>query len=445
MKDVRAPIAEFVRQYGESGTVRMHMPGHKGVPLLGAEAYDITEIRGADYLYEPAGIILRSSEIAAELYGSRRTLFSTEGSSLSIKAMLTCAAASLGRGAKFASARNCHRAFINGCILLGIDPVWIYPEKPAASICSSEITAHDVEQTLAADPDIRAVYITSPDYPGNLADIRGIAQVCHARGALLLVDNAHGAYLKFAGQLHPLDLGADMCCDSAHKTLPALTGASLLHISKSAPAQIAEIAPEEMSLFASTSPSYVIMQSIERCMAELQSGLAERIALLCQRLSELKQEIRALGLDTAGDEPMKLTLSPAGAGYTGDGLAEHLRSHGIEPEYSDGAYCVLMPTPCNTEDDLIRVLDALKALPKRTPITDPLPELIRPRKALAPREAYFLPHERIPLSEADGRICARTAVSCQPSVPVIVGGEVFDKKIIKILERYSFFQADVVK
>ncbi|SDB30076.1 Arginine/lysine/ornithine decarboxylase [Ruminococcaceae bacterium FB2012] len=441
------PIYDFVKSYNESGTVRMHMPGHKGQALLGAERLDITEIKGADYLYEAEGIIRRSEEIASGLYGSARTLFSTEGSSFSIKGMLACAKAFLGAGARFAAARNCHRAFLNGCILLDIDPMWIFPGKSSRSVCSSEVTAEDVRRTLEQDPSIRAVYITSPDYFGNMSDIAGIAEVCHRKGAILLVDNAHGAYLKFAGEgLHPLDCGADLCCDSVHKTLPALTGASLLHISKRAPHGLAERAPEEMSLFGSTSPSYVIMQSIERCMLELKNGLSEGIRKFCKEVSAHKARLLSAGFELAGQEPMKITLSAAVKGRSGGELAEHLRKKGIEPEYADRLYVVLMPTPYNRPGDLEAVTSVLEALPdKGAPLLSDDPEISVPKKAMSPREAYFRPFRRIPVEEAVGKVCARTAMSCQPSIPVIAGGEVFDEKIIKILKNYGIFRADVVE
>ncbi|MBR4554753.1 MAG: aminotransferase class V-fold PLP-dependent enzyme [Ruminococcus sp.] len=439
------PIYDFIIAYTAGGTVRMHMPGHKGSPLLGPEVLDITEIKGADYLFEAEGIIRQSEDLAAEIYGAGRTLFSTEGSSLSIKGMLACVRACLGPDAKIAAGRNCHRAFINGCILLGIDPVWIWPETHSDSICASHITPSDVEAVLK-NSSVKAVYITSPDYLGNMADVSRIAEVCHRHGALLLVDNAHGAYLKFAGEgLHPLDCGADICCDSAHKTLPALTGASLLHISRSAPAGLADCAKAEMSLFASTSPSYVIIQSTERSISELSNGLAERIRSFCKEVSSSRERISLAGFTTVGDEPMKITVAPMSAGYTGNDLADELRKRGIEPEYSDSAYTVLMPSPYNKDGDLDKVIKAFEDIPRRYAVKDELPRLIRPERAMGLREAYFSGSERIPVDKAAGRICSRTALSCQPSVPVIAGGEVFDEKIIKILKSYSIFEADVVK
>ena len=447
MRSPELPISRFIEGYNQSGTIRLHMPGHKGRALLGPEPLDITEIKGADYLFEAEGIIHQSEDLAAELYGAGRTLFSTEGSSLSIKGMLACVRAFLGKRTRIAAARNCHRAFLNGCILLGIEPVWIYPEKPSASICSAEVTPADIARLLKSDGGIGAVYITSPDYLGSMADIRRIAEICHAHNALLLVDNAHGAYLKFTGRpLHPLELGADLCCDSAHKTLPALTGASLLHISKSAPEEIISCGASEMSLFASTSPSYVIMQSIERSIYELRHGLGERIERCCGEVSSAKEKLISEGFELYGSEPMKLTVGAVSRGYTGEALAQALRVGGIEPEYADSACVVLMPTPYNAPGELMRTVEVLSGLPVLgRKLSFPKPEVIRPERALSPREAYFSPHRRVPVGEAEGRICARTAISCQPSIPIIVPGEVFSDKIIRILESYSIMAAEVVE
>lgn len=229
------------------------MPGHKGRVLHGMENRDITEIKGADYLYESEGIIAESEALTAEVFGAGKTLYSTEGSSLSIKTMLgIIKSCRKNREERMvvAAPRNVHKAFIDGCCLLDIDVAWVYPQKLSAQLCSSSITALDIRRTImefGRIPD--AVYITSPDYLGNMADIRSISEVCREMEIPLLVDNAHGAYLKFLEEsLHPLDSGADMCVDSAHKTLPVYTGGGYLHISKSAPEEWFYCAKEVMSL-----------------------------------------------------------------------------------------------------------------------------------------------------------------------------------------------------
>ncbi|MDY3764348.1 MAG: amino acid decarboxylase, partial [Candidatus Ventricola sp.] len=224
---MNTPIADFVRRYATSGTARLHMPGHKGRAFLGCEALDITEIAGADSLYEAHGIIRESEENASALFGSARTLYSTEGSSQCIRAMLFLCLTCRASGAKpvVVAARNVHKAFVFAAALLDIEIVWLWPES-MTSLCACEVTPQRLERTLSAmDAPPAAVYITSPDYLGGQADVAALARVCHAHGTVLAVDNAHGAYLRFLSpSRHPLDLGADICCDSAHKTLPVLTG-----------------------------------------------------------------------------------------------------------------------------------------------------------------------------------------------------------------------------
>ena len=224
---METPIADFVRRYADSGTVRAHVPGHKGKSLLGCEALDITEIRGADSLYEADGIIRRSESCAGELFGSGRTVYSTEGSSQCIRAMLYLALI-CGNGSRtIVAARNVHRAFLYAAALLDFEIVWLWPEQ-STSLCSCPVSPDALERTLAELPaPPAAVYLTSPDYLGGMADISALAEVCRKHSTLLAVDNAHGAYLRFLEpSRHPLDLGAALCCDSAHKTLPVLAGVS---------------------------------------------------------------------------------------------------------------------------------------------------------------------------------------------------------------------------
>lgn len=442
-----APINSFVRRYYESGISRFHMPGHKGKTLHGLEALDITEIKGADYLYEAEGIIAASEAAASEIFGTGKTLYSTEGSSLSIKTMLalTCRRSSSGR-IKIIAPRNVHRAFINGCILLDIDPVWVYPSSASVSVCGCPVTPEDIEKALAKEPEAAAVYITSPDYLGNLADIKGISRVCRRCGVPLLTDNAHGAYLKFLSpSLHPIDLGADMCCDSAHKTLPVYTGGSCLHISSSAPEVFARYAKSEMSLFASTSPSYLIMGSLDSCLEELRGSLPERIRQCCKRTRLAKERLTALGWEVNGGEPMKLTVFPGSFGYSGQALAELMRAYRIECEYSDPSSIVFMPSPFNSEEDFQRLESAFAEIPHKAAASSPVQVFPVAKAAMSLRTAYFSDSEELSTDEAAGRICARSALSCQPSIPLITGGEIFTPEIINILKNYSIFTVNVVK
>lgn len=440
------PIADFVRAYRESGVSRLHMPGHKGRPFLGCEELDITEISGADALYEAGGIIARSEENAGSLFGSARTLYSTEGSSQCVKAMLylalTCRPA--GTAPVVAAARNVHRAFVHAA-LLDFEPLWLWPEE-LSPLCACPVSPEGLERTLASLPaPPAAVYVTSPDYLGGQADIAALAVVCHRRDTRLLVDNAHGAYLRFLRpSAHPLDLGADLCCDSAHKTLPALTGGAYLHIGKRAPAVYREAAKTAMALFGSTSPSYLTLASLDLCNRYVTEDYAARLAETAVALNSLRHRLRENGWTVSPADPLRLTLNAAASGHTGTALAERLRRGGVECEYADGEFLVLMATPENTREDLDRIFTALGE--NHCPALDcpPLPAC-RGERALSPRQALFAPHELVPAELSLGRVCGAPTVGCPPAVPVAVSGERIGPEALALFHRYGVKQVDVVK
>ena len=236
---MKTPIYDFVKRYADADTVRLHMPGHKGKGRLGVENLDLTEISGADFLYGASGIIAESEANATSLFKTAHSFYSTEGSTLAIKAMLALAltkkAGDVSRPLILA-ARNAHKAFISSAALLDLSVEWLYPSE-CEHLCKCTVTPTDLSNKLSGMEKLpEAVYITSPDYLGNMADIKGLAEVCDSFGVPLLVDNAHGAYLAFlTPSEHPIALGAAMCADSAHKTLPALTGGAYLHISPDYP------------------------------------------------------------------------------------------------------------------------------------------------------------------------------------------------------------------
>ena len=180
---------------------RFHMPGHKGRGLLGIEQDDITEISGADSLYEAAGVIEESEKEAAALFGSARTLYSTEGSSQCVRAMVHLAVTS-GRGNRIVCVRNAHRSFIYACALTGARADWLYPESGDTPLCACPVTPGQVREALDREK-AAAVYLTSPDYLGGMQDIDGIARVCAEKDVPLLVDNAHGAYLRHSETPYP--------------------------------------------------------------------------------------------------------------------------------------------------------------------------------------------------------------------------------------------------
>ena len=443
------PICDFVREYAASGSLRLHMPGHKGQPFLGMEALDITEIDGADVLYKANGIIKRSEEIAASLFGTAKTLYSAEGSSLSIRAMLYLTllyAKAQGKPPRIAAGRNAHKVFMTAAALLDMEIAWIFPKRQE-NLLSCEITPEDLDAYLSAEAEKpAAVYLTSPDYLGNMADIGQLSKVCHQYGVLLLVDNAHGAYLRFLPEpSHPMALGADLCCDSAHKTLPVLTGGAYLHISANAPGLFPEQAENAMALFASTSPSYLILQSLDAANRYLAEGYRERLAGFTQKVSALKSRLRAAGYTLAGTEPLKVTVAAKGRGLSGTELARKLLEEKIVCEFSDPDYAVMMLTPESGGSALERMEDALLSIPPKAPVREPVPPFTRPVQRLSPREALHSDSRELDIDECQGRVLASATVSCPPAIPIVVCGEVIDKAAIRLLRYYGITTCRVVQ
>ena len=292
-------------------------------------------------------------------------------------------------------------------------------------LLSCRITPAALEDILSSnDTPPAAVYITSPDYLGHTADIASLADVCHRYGTLLLVDNAHGAYLHFLEKpTHPLDLGADLCCDSAHKTLPTLTGGGYLHLSHRVSDLLCDQAANAMALFASTSPSYLILQSLDAANAYLGGTYRAELAHLCTRMQSLTGTLSDHGYCLCGDEVCKLTIAPKSFGYTGEDLAGILIEHKLIPEFYDPDYVVLMVTPQTTDETLDHLRRTLTAIPRRDPITDAPPVLARLHTVLTPREAMLSPCVTVSVSDAVGRVLAQPSVSCPPAIPIAVSGE----------------------
>lgn len=444
---MNTPIADFVKNYEKQNTTRLHMPGHKGKFFLGCEAYDITEVAGADALYEADGIIAESEANATRLFGTGKTVYSTEGSSQCIRAMLYLAMTNQKKGTKpvVVATRNAHKTFLYAAALLDLDVVWLYPEGDMHSICSCQISADKVKETLESleEPPV-AVYVTSPDYLGGQLDIQGIADVCHRYDTILAVDNAHGAYLRFLEtSQHPIDLGADICCDSAHKTLPVLTGGAYLQISKKAPENFAKQAKQAMALFGSTSPSYLVLTSLDKCNQYLTNEYGDRLAELTKKIDALKGILRENGWKIEDTEALKLTVRMP-SGLSGIDMADKLRESNIECEYADSEYVVCMVTPENTEEDLVRLSEAIGV--NKVPYeAEEILQAVECKSVMSIREAIFAEHEEISASESLRRICASPTVSCPPAIPIVVSGEIIDENALCLFEHYGIKKVDVVK
>ncbi|MDD2954849.1 MAG: aminotransferase class I/II-fold pyridoxal phosphate-dependent enzyme [Oscillospiraceae bacterium] len=441
------PLFRAVEEYRAKGYARFHMPGHKGAPQgFGPELdaifpVDLTEVGGVDSLYHADGPILELERRWAALYGAAASVLSAGGSTLCIQTMLALACRP---GDTVIAGRGVHTSAVNAMGLLGLTPVWLWPDGSAGAGMGGRIRPQDVEAALKAYPQASAVYLTSPDYFGAMSDGAAIAEITHRYGRRLLVDNAHGAHLKWMGKgLHPMKFGADLCCDSLHKTLPVMTGGAMLQVGDPA---LAGDAKGRMSFFGSTSPSYPVMLSIDRCLGLLENGYGERlrqVAVPCGEVEALARR-RGFACVLGPRDPSKIVLNVGQSGLNAEEYCDRLRRFGIEPEYADASWAVLMAGPDNGPEDYRRVERFLEGL---SPVCaektqSPVP---RPAVAMPLREAMLGDWRAVMVEESCGCTAAGMVCPCPPGIPVVMPGEVIDGAMMNLLKKSGFFTIKVVK
>ena len=441
---MKTPIVSFLKSYQEKSPVRMHMPGHKGAGILGFEGMDLTEIYGADELFAAEGIIKESEQNASSLFGCP-TYYSTQGSTLCIQTMCTILcqdAKSKGKKPKILAGRNAHRSFIHAAALLDFEIEWLYGNS---DYLSCKIHAENLEKAIIESLPT-AVYLTNPDYLGNLLDIQSLASVCKKHNVLLAIDNAHGAYLRFLEpSLHPIDLGADLCCGSAHKTLPVLTGGAYLHLSDSLNQVWKNDVKHFMEYFSSTSPSYLTMASLDATNEVLDTTFKKSLSECIQRVDGLKNTLTQHGYTILFGEPMKITISTKEFGYTGNEIANLLMECDIYPEFYDSDYIVLMPSPYNTKDDLKRLETCLCGIDRKPILINKPPKLEQSKKAMNVRQALFSSSITLDVSKSLGQVCSSVTVSCPPAILPVIPGEVISESSIEVMKYYGIETVRVVK
>ena len=394
-----------------------HMPGHKRRPIADGIPYDIdiTEIEGFDNLHNPCGILKDLSERACRIYKARKSYPLVNGSTCGVLAGIY----SLTRDNKnILIARNCHKSVYNAVEIMGLNPTYILPQMTNLGIMGC-ITAESVEAELK-NSDIGTVVITSPTYEGIVSDVSAIYEVCKKYGVHLFVDSAHGAHL-----VDKLP-SCDMCVMSLHKTLPALTQTALLHIySRNVDEDIVRHA---LSIFETSSPSYVLMASIDECLRYMEENKKDFSALE-SNLSYFYENTVALDnmRVLCFDDRTKIIIS-ASDGYD---LADKLRSHNIEVEMASEYYVIAIVTPLDKINDLQILLRALYRIDKTlAPYKiEKIPEFTLPERKASKGEGEFLN-----ISDCSGRVSGEYIWAYPPGVPIVAPNEVIDKKIIDCLK-----------
>ena len=443
-------LYEKLKQYSESDYYGFHMPGHKrnealfgiGLPY----GIDITEITGFDDLHHAEDIIKRAEERAASLYQAEETHFLVNGSTTGI---LSAILGVTDRGDRILVARNCHKSVYNAIYLNGLQPVYIYPKHEKDLQINGEVLLEDVEKALEENPDIKAVMVVSPTYDGVLSDVEKIAEAVHKRGIPLIVDEAHGAHFGF----HPYFpensnvKGADIVIHSVHKTLPALTQTALIHMN-------GKIVDRErirsyLHMLQSSSPSYVLMASIDQCMKMLETEGKELFAIYVQRIEKLRAALKQLKkleiLETENFDRSKFVISVRKTGMTSSELAEILlQKYHLQMEMTAGTYVLAMTTVGDTEEGLERLRTALfeidevcreygKAIDK---IENELPRLSLVYTNEETEKKKRGNEELLLWKDAVGKISTEYAYVYPPGIPLIVPGEKITQEAADMLYLY---------
>ncbi len=428
------PLVDALLAFAGQEPLRMHMPGHKGkgLPLPGLEAaarLDFTELPPTGDLFAGGGAIEEAERLWAAAAGMDGCLFLTGGSTEGLHAALTL---SCSPGDPWLLDRGCHRSVYHAAALLDLHPVYLnrpWLENPRLP---GPISPQDVAAALEAHPEIKTVCITSPTYYGVLSDIPAIAEEIHRRGGRLIVGAAHGAHLFWMRERSALT-GADLLVASAHKTLRALGQTAVLLCNGVPHADMRAAA----ALYGSSSPSYVLMASLDAARADMEGAGKQDCAAAALRAAALRRRFPALGPEDASLDPLRLTL----LAKDGFGAQEALWKLGVWPEMADRNHVVFILTAADGEAEFARLEQALTALDGfwgfsgAAAAMKPPPE---PETALSLRGALFAPREAVPLASAEGRVSACQVAPYPPGIPVIAPGEVVTKKALAYLGEVGY-------
>ncbi len=427
-----------------------HMPGHKrnlqSTPLKGAFRCDITEIDGFDNLHDEKGIILEAEKRANKLYGADETFFLVNGSTSGV---LSAVSAAVSDGGTILAARGSHKSFYHAAYLRGLDIDYLEPKMIRKYGIFDSYSSEDVKRAIdKAEVKPEAVFITSPTYEGKCSDIEGIASVCHDKGIILIVDEAHGAHFGFGDGVpkSAVNGGADIVIHSLHKTLPAMTQTALIHVQGKLVDRVK--LKRFLRIYQSSSPSYVLMSSIDLCMKEMQENgkeFVEKLAMYRQRIQKETSGCKVLKIPDLSEleDPAKVLIYADSRAMTGQELYDILREdYLLQLEMAGEHYALAIITGWDTNEGIERLIKAVceidECLQKKVGAGIGVKEETYsiPKKEMSLQKAWDSERETVSLKMAEGRICGDFVNLYPPGIPLIVPGEVIGGDFIKDLERY---------
>lgn len=442
-------LYDKLKKYSKSGVYPFHMPGHKRNTALsdGTMPYeiDLTEIDGFDNLHNAEGCILEVQNLAERLYNVKKAFLLVNGATGGI---LSAVRAMTNRGDKVLVARNSHKSVYNALEICGLEPEYIVPAVDDEFGINCSITPLQVEKAIVKNPNTKLLIITSPTYEGVVSDIKEICRIAHLHNVMVLVDEAHGAHFPFSKSFpsEAVASGADAAVASLHKTLPSLTQTALLLTSNES---LINSFAENLAIFETSSPSYIFMSAIEKCLefCENASAFDEYIKRLnsfnekCKSLKKIK--VLCYGNDEVKNHRFfdfdisKITVSVRGLDINGTQLAEILRNDfKIEPEMVCSDYVLLISTVCDTDEGFARLINALQIIDSKCSVKELNAcrySITMPKIAVKPCECSGKDGKFCLLEHSIDKISLEYVWAYPPGIPIIAKGEIITQDISNII------------
>lgn len=449
MTDKNKSLYTALNEYSKSGAYPFHMPGHKRALYPGLPYnIDITEINGFDDLHHAEGILKITQDKMRKLFHSEHSYMLINGSTGGILAAITSVT---NYGDEIIIARNCHKSVYNACELNGLDVHFIFPEQDIYTGIAKSIIPDSVLQAVKQYPKSKAIVITSPTYEGVISDIKSISDIAHSFGMVLITDNAHGAhqhFCYFCREGEPIENGSDIVISSLHKTLPSLTQTAAAHFNSTLASR--ERFEKKLSVFQTSSPSYILMSSIDCCMDILSHSndmflrYEENLRRFSTAARQLKKlHILCMGIDTPQNHGFfafdfgKIVICTENTDINGTTLSQILRiKYNIETEMSYTNYVIAMTSICDSEKAFDLLLNALTEIDKTLIQTEnknrifPIPK--PHRSSYTPADLNTLPSE--PIYENGILVSRQYIYAYPPGVPIVIPGELLDGNIHAYIE-----------